>query len=171
MLLATLKARFGFTSFRPLQREIIECVLSRRDVLVVLPMASGKSLCYTFPALVTGRTMLVVSPLLSLIEDQLEIARAQGVTAKHLEGGTGSGHELVKEALEGKLSLIYITPEKIAHWGENLQLLGKVSPFFLFVVIFWLGICDDDVVALIFLACAQCKIPPPLQPSLLSSHF
>ncbi len=125
-MLAVLKKHFGFAAFRAQQSEVIEACLAGRDTLVVLPMASGKSLCYAMPALLRARCMVVVSPLLSLIEDQLLRFQAQGVAAAQVEGGS-NGDAVVDDVLAGRLHLLYVTPEKLANWSAHLTRLGNAG--------------------------------------------
>lgn len=125
-LAAALTKTFGFTSFRPWQREIIEATLQLRDSLVVLPMASGKSLCFTMPAVVSGRVMLVVSPLLSLIEDQLRLLKDQRIPAIAVSAGSDS-RAICDRAMQGALRLIYITPEKLETWLAEAKQLASAG--------------------------------------------
>lgn len=122
-LFAALKQHFGFASFRPHQREVVEAVLAGRDAMVVLPMASGKSLCYTLPPVLTGKAMLVVSPLLSLIEDQLMLLKQQGVSAL----AVGGGDDVVRRAMAGDVRVLFVTPEKLVHWRSELIALGRAN--------------------------------------------
>src|ERR1700691_6716400 len=78
---ATLRERFGLERFRPGQREVIQQVLDRRDVLCVMPTGGGKSLCYQLPALLIDGLTLVVSPLIALMKDQVDVLRQRGVRA------------------------------------------------------------------------------------------
>src|SRR5467141_2891736 len=90
-LLPLLKQHFGFTSFRPLQEEIIRDSLAGRDVFALLPTGGGKSLCFQLPALVQPGLTVVVSPLISLMKDQVDALQASGVAATFLNSSLQPG--------------------------------------------------------------------------------
>jgi ATP-dependent DNA helicase RecQ len=110
-----LKETFGYDSFRPLQREIIEHVLARKDALAILPTGGGKSLCYQVPALLFPGLTIVVSPLIALMKDQVEQMRAAGVPALFLNS-TLSQEEYsanMKAVRQGEAKLLYMAPETL----------------------------------------------------------
>ncbi|CAN6219965.1 unnamed protein product [Urochloa humidicola] len=124
---AALKGYFGYSSFRPYQREIIQKVLDGRDCLVVMATGSGKSICYQIPPLVTKKTAVVVSPLLSLMQDQVMSLKQKGVKSEYL-GSTQMNSSASSEAEKGMFDVLYMTPEKAislpSRFWNNLQAAG-----------------------------------------------
>ncbi len=127
-ILGLLKQVFGFSSFRPLQREIIEDALAGRDVFALLPTGGGKSLCFQLPALVQRGLTLVVSPLISLMKDQVDALRASGVEAAYLNSSVALGEmrDRIRGVREGRFRLVYVAPERLL-MPEFLGELQKCS--------------------------------------------
>jgi len=116
-----LEQHFGFTGFRPGQREACEAALAGRDVLVVMPTGSGKSLCYQLPALMRDDLTIVVSPLVALMQDQVEALHARGLgDAVALVNAQQDGEqnaEVLRRAVAGRLRLLYVAPERFSSLG------------------------------------------------------
>jgi ATP-dependent DNA helicase RecQ len=114
-ILETLRRTWGFGALRPLQEEAIRAALGGRDSLVVLPTGGGKSLCYQVPALVSGETSVVVSPLISLMKDQVDGLRACGYPAAALHSGleAGEAREVQRGMAEGRFRLVFAAPERL----------------------------------------------------------
>src|SRR5258708_18085412 len=113
--LQILQNYFGYENFRPGQKEIIESVLQNRDTLAILPTGAGKSLCYQIPGLVFGGTTIVVSPLISLMKDQVEKLESKGISATFLNTSIDES-ELQKRLIAfqlGKFTFIYVAPERL----------------------------------------------------------
>jgi ATP-dependent DNA helicase RecQ len=110
-----LARHFGYTAFRPGQEDLVRAALQGRDALGVLPTGGGKSVCYQVPALVLGGLTLVVTPLVSLMEDQVGRASAVGLRAGHLSAGQSAGErrETTARAREGGLDILFVAPERL----------------------------------------------------------
>lgn len=113
---AVLKTTFGYNEFRPMQKEVIASVLSGRDTLAVMPTGGGKSLCYQIPALLFGGITLVVSPLISLMQDQVASLVENGVNALFLNSSLEWEEYLdaVQRIKSGSVKLVYLSPEALA---------------------------------------------------------
>ena len=130
-MLQTLKTYFGYDSFRPLQEEIIRHILDGNDALVLMPTGGGKSICYQLPALLRKGTAVVVSPLISLMKDQVEALCANGISAGALNSSNDETENaaLRRACMEGKLKLLYISPEKLLAEANYLLRDMHVSLF------------------------------------------
>ena len=114
-LLPLLKQYFGFTSFRPLQEEIIRDSLAGRDTFALLPTGGGKSLCFQLPALTQDGLTVVVSPLIALMKDQVDALQASGIAATFLNSSlaAGEGRERLRGLHNGEFRLLYVAPERL----------------------------------------------------------
>lgn len=112
---SNLKKYFGFDSFREGQREIIEKILEGRDVLGVLPTGGGKSICYQLPALMKDGLTLVISPLISLMKDQVDALREDGIESSFINSSLDfeTYIDTLNEVRKGKIKLLYISPERL----------------------------------------------------------
>ncbi|MDR1726679.1 MAG: DNA helicase RecQ [Acidobacteriota bacterium] len=126
-----LKRYWGYSGFRPLQREAMECVLAGRDSIVVLPTGGGKSLCFQVPALALPGLTLVISPLISLMKDQLDALTECGVAAGRLDSSMSSKEkaEVFRRLDAGELKLLYVSPERLLMEGflDSLKARGVSS--------------------------------------------
>lgn len=123
---SVLKKYFGFSSYRPYQKDVIEKIMEGRDCLVVMATGSGKSLCYQVPPLITGRTGIVVSPLISLMQDQVMALKQRGIKAEYL-GSTQTDRTVQSRAESGGYDLLFMTPEKacsmlVSFWTKLLKI-------------------------------------------------
>lgn len=109
-----LKKYFGYDSFRPMQEDIVSTVLSKRDAFVLMPTGGGKSVCYQLPALMLPGVTLVISPLISLMKDQVDSLRANGIKAEYLNSSLTNQESdiIVQRSRKGEIKLLYVSPEK-----------------------------------------------------------
>jgi ATP-dependent DNA helicase RecQ len=114
-LFATLKKRFGYDEFRPLQREIICDALAGRDVFVLMPTGGGKSLCFQLPALVRDGLTIVVSPLISLMKDQVDALQTSGIAATYLNSTLDRQEATARwrGLYRGEYRMLYVAPERL----------------------------------------------------------
>ncbi len=129
-----LQARFGFDEFRPGQLRAVRAALAGRSALVVLPTGGGKSLCYQVPALVLDGLTVVVSPLISLMQDQVGAARSRGIWAAALTSASGVAErqQVLDDVARGALKLLYLAPERLTT-GEAIAVLRRARPSLLAV--------------------------------------
>ena len=124
--LSILKSVFGYQEFREGQLEIIEHVLSGQDAMAIMPTGGGKSICYQVPAIVKSGVTLVVSPLISLMRDQVEALKTLGVQAAYYNSTIGEGdkREIRRRAFSDDLKLLYMSPETLVQGIEWVQQLN-----------------------------------------------
>jgi ATP-dependent DNA helicase RecQ len=128
-LYAALKRYWGYDSFRPMQERIIQSLLAGNDAAVVMPTGGGKSLCYQLPALAMGQTVVVVSPLIALMQDQVAQLGDMGIPAALLNSSQGVEEQraVMRAAAQGAFRLLYLSPERLARqdtigWLQSLPL-------------------------------------------------
>src|SRR3954469_25070351 len=126
--------RFGLTQFRPGQRDIIEAVLAGRPTIAVLPTGAGKSLCYQLPAVALEQLAVVVSPLISLMKDQVDALTTRGIPATFINSSIPPDEraERLRAAVRGELRLLYVAPERFRASGFG-EMLARAQPVLLAV--------------------------------------
>jgi ATP-dependent DNA helicase RecQ len=130
-LLTPLRRYWGYASFRPLQERIVRSLLAGHDTCVVMPTGGGKSLCYQLPAVVSGRTAVVISPLIALMQDQAAQLAQMGIPAAVLNSSVSTDQQshVLRQACDGAYRLLYLSPERLAR-QDTLQWLQKVPTAF-----------------------------------------
>ena len=130
----SLRRYWGYDSFRPLQERIIQSLIGRRDVAVIMPTGGGKSLCYQLPALISGNTAIVISPLIALMQDQAAQLAQMGIPAAVLNSSLDAAaqSQVMREAMKGAYRLIYLSPERLAR-QDTIGWLQRV-PVSFFVI-------------------------------------
>jgi ATP-dependent DNA helicase RecQ len=134
-LLAALRRYWGYDSFRPMQERIVRSLLGGQDACVVMPTGGGKSLCYQLPAaLLADRTVVVVSPLIALMQDQVAQLSQMGIAAALLNSTLAANEqsEILREAIAGRYRLLYLSPERLAR-ADTIEWLQRV-PVSLFAI-------------------------------------
>lgn len=131
LLYRLLKTKFGYDTFRPMQEKIICHTLDGGDSLVLMPTGGGKSLCFQISALAMDGMAVVVSPLISLMKDQVEALKANGIAAEALNSSNdeGKNRDIINRCLEGKVKLLYISPERLVSGMMHLLQKTNVSLF------------------------------------------
>src|SRR6266567_1402534 len=131
-LLPALQQYWGYSSFRPLQEQIVRSLLGRHDTCVVMPTGGGKSLCYQLPALVLGKTAIVISPLIALMQDQSAQLAQMGIAAAVLNSSLDSAEQsrIMMKARAGEYRLLYLSPERLAREDTIGWLRGVAVSFF-----------------------------------------
>ena len=126
-----LRTYYGYSTFRQNQQEIIEHVMQGKDALVLMPTGGGKSICYQIPALTMSGTAIVISPLISLMKDQVETLRANGIEAQALNSGNDPAVDTVirRKCISGSMKLLYISPEKLMSEIDYLLSHIQISLF------------------------------------------
>lgn len=124
VLSSALREHFGFSDFRPAQRPVIEAILASRPAVAVMPTGAGKSLCFQLPAVLLDGITLVVSPLISLMKDQVDALTSRGIRANAVNStqSPSEQREVLEAAVRGELDLLYVAPERFRFEGAMAQL-------------------------------------------------
>ncbi|MBR4587136.1 MAG: DNA helicase RecQ [Lachnospiraceae bacterium] len=123
-----LKQYFGFESYNPGQEEVIKSILSGRDVLAIMPTGSGKSICYQVPALCMSGVTIVISPLISLMQDQVKELNAAGIHAGYINSSLSESqiYQVYSRALAGAYKILYVAPERLESY-DFLEFTGQLD--------------------------------------------
>lgn len=129
---AILKRYWGYDTFRPMQEEVIQTILQQKDCIVLMPTGGGKSLCYQIPALLSDGLTIVVSPLVSLMQDQVQQLKEKNIAAEYIHSGMQYGEvtQLLEQALYGQIKLLYVSPERL----QNKQFNDFLPRFYLSLI-------------------------------------
>lgn len=136
--LTVLKRVYGYTSFRGAQKEIVDCVVSGADALVLMPTGGGKSLCYQLPALLRDGVAIVVSPLIALMQDQVDALTALGISASFLNSSLSldEARSVEQRVARGEIKLLYVAPERLntPRFLSQLDALYEANKIALFAI-------------------------------------
>ncbi|MGH9666512.1 MAG: DEAD/DEAH box helicase, partial [Bryobacteraceae bacterium] len=115
-LLSLLRRHWGYDTFRPMQERVVRSIIDGRDIAVVMPTGGGKSLCYQLPAVVSGGTAIVISPLIALMQDQSGHLERMGIPAAVLNSTMAPAEQntIQRQARQGAYRLLYLSPERLA---------------------------------------------------------
>ena len=130
IIFEVLNKYYGYTSFKEGQYEIISNILKGRDSFCILPTGGGKSICYQIPAMIFKGITIVVSPLISLMKDQVDSLNENGIVAEYINSTQSLNdiNDIIKKCYEGKVKLLYIAPERLENdfFKRKLKNLKKV---------------------------------------------
>lgn len=110
-----LKQYFGYDSFRPVQEEVISTILKKKDILAIMPTGAGKSICFQIPAMMFPHGSIIISPLISLMKDQVEALTEQGILASYVNSTVpyDEAIERLRDMYRGRIKILYMAPEKL----------------------------------------------------------
>ena len=128
-----LKQYFGYDSFRPMQAQIIQSILDKKDAVVLMPTGGGKSICFQIPALILPGLCVVISPLISLMKDQVDTLNANGIAAEFLNSSLDyqTQNDIVRRCSNNEIKILYISPERVS---KDIDYLLKRLPICLFAI-------------------------------------